>query len=671
MKMHGTRGSVMIITLTFILIMVVAAGMVLDLALTSYKLTMRNQLRAEGRSVAESEMEYMLYQFKEAVVSQAAATAAVAPAYLSTLPHFCDNAATPTTVQTPFLAAHQTAGWTVRRSMILETSLNGTIPGTTKIGTFTYVTARVEVIPPAASPFAGLTTIRVGRRLINSNTSLFQYSVFFQGDLELNPGSGLTTINGDVVANGNVYMGPRNNGAELRVNGKLRFLQGDYFNQMPDPSVVPQTTPPTLMTTYSNPTAPPPGVTLVAPVGADGATALTSTSSQVETQTSPENLLGGIDAAAEAKTRPDLFAPAGAGLDPTAWTAAQEAAAENNVYRSLIVPPPSAASSAEYPNGSTATADDDVINVRRAYTRADLVVTVGSTGAVTVATVVNGVPTDVTAQFATVIPNIGTSASTALYDEREGKNVNVTTIDVGALNTVISTMRTAGTFNFQGLLYVNLKNSSQASPAAVKLINAGTVPSVPLNTTTQAGGTGFSVATNGGMYVQGSYNTSLLKDTSGNPIIGADGVTDRQVPSMLMADAITVLSSNWVDHSATTPLSSRVASLSAGEVSNGNTMAVNAGLVTGNYASTGSSSSGGAQNLVRFMEDWSAKNVNFLGSEGRLFASTQYTAQFTGAAGTVYNQPARTFNFDQNIPTHPPPGNPTTTAFGRGDFFTW
>src|SRR5476651_2160019 len=123
MKMHGARGSVMIITMTFILIMVVAAGMVLDLSLTSYKITMRNQLRAEGRAVAESELEYMLFQFKEAVVSQSAATAAAAPAYLATLSHFCDNAVTPTTTQPAFLVLHQTAGWTVRRSMQLETSL--------------------------------------------------------------------------------------------------------------------------------------------------------------------------------------------------------------------------------------------------------------------------------------------------------------------------------------------------------------------------------------------------------------------------------------------------------------------------------------------------------------------------------------------------------------------
>jgi hypothetical protein len=102
-----------------------------------------------------------------------------------------------------------------------------------------------------------------------------------------------------------------------------------------------------------------------------------------------------------------------------------------------------------------------------------------------------------------------------------------------------------------------------------------------------------------------------------------------------------------------------------------NTMRVNAGIVTGNYATTATSSSGGAQNLVRFMEDWTGTNVNFKGSEGRLFTSTQYTGMFKNTNGVVYKQPTRSFDFDSNIPVHPPPGNPTTTAFGRGDFFTW
>jgi len=649
MKLKSNRGNLLLMVLVFASFLAVTAISVLDLSMGTYRLSMRNEIRAEARAVAESELEYMLYQFKEAVVSQAATQAQYAPAVLSAI---CDNAAVPTTVRQPFLQAHANAGWTVMRSMVLENQpFTGTIPTTTKIGTFTYISARVEVIPPPANPFAGASniTVRTGRRFINSNTSLFQYSIFFQGDLELNPGSGNTIINGDVEANGSIYMGPRS-GASLQLNGKVRYLQGDYFNTDSSGN-----------TTYINPNAPQPpvGVTLIAPIDASGNT-LAAGSSQLEQNTSPENLLGGIDPTAEAQNRPDLFGPAGL-TTPAQWTAAQLAQAENNVYRSLIVPPPSASTNNEYPNAtitSPPTPDDDVISVRRAYSRADLQINVATDGTITVTQIVNGLSTDVTATFASAI-----TAPTPVYDERENKTISMTKIDVGVLKTTLGNLRSSnGTnhFDFQGLLYVNLKSSSSATPAAVKLVNA---TSIPFNAST---GAGFSVATNGGMYVQGSYNTSPLTDSTGTVVNGSDGLP-RAVPSMLMADAITVLSTNWADNTANTPLSSRVASLSVAE---GSAMTVNAGLLTGNIPSTSGASSGGAQNLIRYLEDWSGKTVNFKGSIGRLFSSTQFVAPYTGP-GSVYMQPNRSFSFDTNIPTHPPPGNPTTTAFGRGDFFTW
>lgn len=662
MKTHGQRGSILITTLGIICLLAIVAFTVVDLSMSTYRLTMRNELRAQARAVAESELEYMLYQFKAVVVSQAAATASDAPAALAAI---CDNTATPTTVRAPFLTEHANAGWTVRRSMVRENEpFTGTIPGTTKVGTFTYIIARVEVIPPATGPFAGIQTVRVGRRFINSNTSLFQFSIFFQGDLELNPGSGNTIVNGDIVANGSIYLGPRHDAsvstATLQLNGKVRYLAGDFFNTLADGTTA----------SYSNPNGTPPPVTLGPPVGADGITVLTSSSSQVETQSAPENLLGGIDATAEAQSRPDLFGPPNR-TDPTVWTAAELSAAENNVYRSLISPPPSASTVNEYPNGDTHTADDDVITVRRAYNRSDLIVTVETNGTVSVAKVVDGTVTDVTSTFASVVT--APPATPNFYDEREAKNISLTQVNVGALKTKLDTLRAATDathFDFQGLLYVNLKNSSPTSPAAVRLTNGASLPS---NATT---GAGFSVATNGGLYVQGSYNTDALKDSSGNTIAGVDG-TPRAVPAMLMADAITVLSSNWVDNTsgASIPLSTRVAALSTAEAADGNTMKVNAGLLTGNQASDSNGTSGGAQNLVRYLEDWSGKNITFNGSLGRLFSSTQFIGRYANGlitgAGTVYNQPSRTFNFDSNIPTHPPPGNPTSTAFGRGDFFTW
>ncbi len=621
MKLRRQRGSVLLITLTFTIIMTISALSVLDLSMNTYRLAMRNQLRAEARAVGESEMEYIYFQFKAQVLAGNAASAT--PGTLEDN-NITDNATTPTTVRNPFLALHQSAGWTVKRSLVLDRGpISGRIPGTTKVGQFTYLIARVEVIPPASNPFAASAYVRVGRRFINSNTSIFQYSVFFEGDLELNPGTDVT-INGDVVANGSIYMGPIS-GKTLTLNNKVRYLAGDYFNVTSGGATI-----------YSNPNAPAPPVTLVAP------TFGTSSASQLETIDEPENLLGGIDVSATAQGRPDLFGPSGL-TDPTVWTSAQLDSAENNVHRSLIVAPPSSAASTEYPNATSGTGDDSVLAVRRAYNRAGLIVTVTSAGAITTTKVESGVATDVTSTFSSVF-----TAPANVYDAREAKNVKMTDINISTLKTKLDALRAATDsthFEFNGLMYINLLSSTSSTPAAVRLLN-GT--NLPVNNSA-----GFSVATNGGIYVKGSYNTTLYTNPDG---------TTRNLPAMLIGDAVTVLSSNWSDLTAALPLASRIAT--------SGTTYINAGLLTGNIPSSGTNSSGGAQNLVRYLENWSGCTVSYLGSIGRLFTSTNFVAPYPGS-GTVYIQPNRLFSFDSNYLTYSPPGTPTTTSFSRGGFFTW
>jgi hypothetical protein len=667
MNPSSQRGSILVITLVFVIIIAVAASSVFELAATSYRLSMRNQLQAEARAVAESELEYLFYRFKMVVVTGNSASAA--PLVLSN-EEISDNATLPTTVREPFLSQHLAAGWRVRRSLVLDRGpISGRIPGTRKVGDYTYVVARVEVLPPEKNPFADAdASVRIGRRFINSNTSIFQYSIFFQGDLELNPGNDVT-IYGDVVANGSIYMGPRS-GFELKLVDQVRYLKSGFFNKDNDGN-----------TTYSNPAAPPVPVTLVAPTFA------TSSETQLETMDEPENLLGGIDAKVTSKDRPDLFGPSGA-LNPDSWTAAQQTTAENNVYRSLIVPPPSAANSNEYPNASGATADDNVIAVRRAYNRADLILTVETNGSITfsapeLSTKGNE---DLNAYLTTTVPvltdfnpNPDPAAVTYvknLYDKREGKNVKITEIDIGNLKTALDNLRALDPgnpahFRFNGLLYVNLKSSSSSSPAAVRLVNAATIPRNPAlspldepdETIRDRTALGFSIATNGGIYVKGNYNTT--------PIFNADATT-RPVPAMLIGDAITVLSDAWNDADAAADFSPNIAGSTTIRRAADVPLTINAGLLTGNIASDNAGSSGGAQNLVRYLEDWTGRTVTFNGSLGRLFQSAHFVAPYAGSIAVSYYQPSnRNFEYDLNMRSFRPPGSPETTAFSRGSFFTW
>lgn len=666
----------LIIVMNFLIILTTVAVTVLELSRTSYRISMQNKMQNTARAVAEAEMEYLYFRFKSQVLAGTAAQGVPEAFVPTTGLNLSDNSATPTTAFTPFLQAFSNEGWTIRRSLIVDRYLqNERLPGTTKEGSFTYLIARVQAIPPVSSPFywaeppspsnptGTVRTFSIGRRFTNSSAPIFQYSIFFQGDLEFNPGGAITTtISGDVVANGSIYMGPQSGGT-IMINGKVRYLSTGFFNTNAVGTV-----------TYSNPNAPTPPITLVAPTWA------TSEDSQLETLEEPENLLGGIDVTVTAIARGnDLFGPEIGRDNPAVWTAAELATAENNVYRSLIVPPPSAATvgtaNSEYPLALVSTADDPVISVQRAYNKSALQISVAddASGTITFTKVdlLTGTRTDVTNRFIDDITNFGTNASPVyfkdVWDFREGKFVRVTEIDIGNLKIEIDYQRNLPPANphnvdlkFNGLLYVNLLRASAATPAAIRLKNATALPYTSAVPATSGLG-GFSVATNGGIYVVGSYNTATPVE-GGLPVFPKQNGTAGFVPAMLIADAITLLSTDWDDANAALGIGSRIAA--AGTVS------FNAGILTGNIPSTITASSGGAHNLVRYLEDWRGRNVNFFGSIGRLFRSTKFVAPF-GGVSTVYWNPSRTFGFDQNILTYAPPGTPQTTSFSRGSFFNW
>jgi hypothetical protein len=109
------------------------------------------------------------------------------------------------------------------------------------------------------------------------------------------------------------------------------------------------------------------------------------------------------------------------------------------------------------------------------------------------------------------------------------------------------------------------------------------------------------------------------------------------VPASVIADAITLLSNSWNDSNSSAGLSSRIAS---------NTT-VNAALVAGNVASDGSHYSGGGENFVRFLEDWSSKTFTYYGSMICPYASTQ-GAGFWGS-GNVYLPPTQNWFFDTKL----------------------
>lgn len=296
---------------------------------------------------------------------------------------------------------------------------------------------------------------------------------------------------------------------------------------------------------------------------------------------------------------------------------------------------------------------------RRLFNKAGMVINIsGSTVSVTAQ---NG--TTLTSAQTTAIKNAVTKKKSALYDQREGTNVDVTSVDVGALKTTLD----AGVSGFNNVLYIydtTAQNSSAPNPKAIRLQNGGQLPS-----------SGLTVASQNPVYVQGDYNTgtttnpavvpSNVGNSSNTASPTASGYTRK--PSAIAADAVMFLSNSWSDSNSSNSLSSRVATdttyntaILTGEVPSGYTPQSgdpHAGAAQYGY-------SGGANNFPRFLENWGSQYCTYYGSMVQLFTSKTFTGEWD--TGNIYSPPLRCWNFDTNFNTTPPPGSFDSGVASRG-----
>jgi hypothetical protein len=134
------------------------------------------------------------------------------------------------------------------------------------------------------------------------------------------------------------------------------------------------------------------------------------------------------------------------------------------------------------------------------------------------------------------------------------------------------------------------------------------------------------------VYIQGDYNTTNPKQCA------------------IVGDAINLLSNAWND---TTASGSRVAS---------NTT-VRSALVGGNVLSDGFHYSGGGENFIRLLENWSGRTLTYYGSMVQLWQSKQATG-FWSSSSSVYTAPT-TINwyYDTSLATNVPPGTFQLAAY--------
>lgn len=272
------------------------------------------------------------------------------------------------------------------------------------------------------------------------------------------------------------------------------------------------------------------------------------------------------------------------------------------------------------------TATDDPISAVRFSKTADYVVLIDNNNAVTVTsngTSNSGDVNDITGAL---------TFNESFQDVREGGAIRVTTFDVSKLK---SSFPTKG-MNYSGGPMIYIADTS-AGTSVTFTSNGSSITTTKRGIRLKGGSTinptGLSIISSNPIYIQGDFNTGAWK------------------PTVIIGDAINVLSNNWNDTTAT---ASRVAS---------NTTTVNAALVGGIVPSNGTNYSGGAENFIRLLENWSGKTFTYKGSIVQLWQSTQATGLWTGSSSHYVTPSTYNWTYDTRLATATLPGTFTLAAY--------
>jgi hypothetical protein len=337
------------------------------------------------------------------------------------------------------------------------------------------------------------------------------------------------------------------------------------------------------------------------------------------------------------------------GSKPASVLNATDSNPNNDSYRELIEP-------AVTGGGIT---DPPEISKRRLYNKAGIILEIAGTAATPTVTVTTQNGTSLTSAQITSLKAAFTGRS-SIYDQREGKNVDIANIDVSVMTPVLNAAS-----GFNGVIYIQdatPKVTGDTDPRTVRLKNGGVLPTL-----------GLTVASQNPVYIQGDYNTGTTSSPTAVPAnsTGNPNNTDSPVvsgytrkPSAVIADAVMLLSNNWSDANSSKTLSNRSASNTTYNT------AIMAGFIPSGWDPDGSGSaaaygySGGANNYPRFLETWSGRTCTYYGSMVELFRSEVFTGKWD--TGNIYSPPSRRWNYDTLYNSTPPPGSVDAITTSRG-----
>ena len=517
----------------------------------------------------------------------------------------------------------------------------------------TYSYKATAVVNKVSNPTGQ--TISISRFFQTEAASLFQAMLFFQNDLELHPGANMTlyglvhtnanmysavgagnslTFSSDVSYTGNTStLSPASNYNKTysNLNGYIEGVTQTLYNQEGSWSSF---SIPTFSTSYNSQVA---NVQALNPLGTDEASAIDPNNPNASGTHEIIERPAPISA-----TNPN---PNPAYTDPTAFQAHR--IWNSSTLRILINRNNTSQMVHVYvPNPSDATGESSIEVTPGAGTQAS--------------------PTNIANQVISAItPDTGTGD---IYDFRQGQNVNADTVDMSVLTPILNAYTTSTSTSsvpYNGVLYIsditnadqygNTSSNGNGSLDAIRIEKGGILPN-----------NGLTVASDGGVYVQGDYNTGDTyvpttavraaeppSDLGTNPTQYTVG-TYTTKPASIMGDAVMILSDNWQDALSSKALGYRVATPPP----------FHPAIVSRAVRTPSPPHRGGAHNFPRFLENWGGTNFTYHGSMDELYASKH----FTGPYGTsnVYGPPSRLWYFDNSFINSPPPGNQSSVTYSRG-----
>ena len=603
-KRSGRQSGVaLIIVMAFLVVSLTLFASLMYWVSTNSRISLRNnaynQAEAAAESATENSLAYMIRDFSYQALNPASSYASLLPS----------QAGWP--IQYQFSNISITIGTTSWQSLSSQfTGLSGLVQNCTIMATATGTNSPV-VVPATVQQAVQFAAIPV-----------FQYAIFYNLDLEIEPGN-LMNINGHVHSNNNIWTTGNSASLPLTYQSLVDatggvFLQGSTNSSQSGAALAGSVI---FSVTNNNPLAN--ANSLAMPIGTNNNPAAVASIIQLP----PSN----------------LAAPNAAAYSPTGSVYLYNAT-------DLIITNNAGG------NNLTVLYDNPNNTTQLTSVPPDVYVVSTNSGVVT------------TNSYYSFVTNA------TFYDNRESDTVQAIQLNVSNLVVWLTNNITSYGTNRGGYQY-NAMNSTGSSSKGHGINSVYIYNSVPLTSTTlpavrmvngaQLPSAGLTVAAAQPIYVEGNYNTQTNSGGSQALTLGSttNGCT---VPAALMGDAITILSSAWSDsYNSSTALTGR----------NPVSTTVNAACLEGIVPSAnGANYSGGVENYFRLLENWSSSTtLTYNGSVVCMFPS-QYATNNWQHTGVYYNPPNRQWGFDLNFlkgQQYLPPLTPMARYVIRSSWTAW